>query len=58
MTAAYIKEKWPELGPTVAALADVERGEEYEQTKVGMMSWWMFNILRAWFKGLGKSEKQ
>jgi len=53
MVAAYLREKYPDsLSDTVCALADVgDRGQDYKTGKVREMSWWLWNIGRAWMAG-------
>ncbi|KAL9126342.1 MAG: hypothetical protein Q9217_004588 [Psora testacea] len=56
MVAAFIKEKWP--GPAsevVCAIADVgDRGVEYGSSQAAQGVWWIFQILRAWLRGLAR----
>ena len=54
MVAEYIRTMWP--GPTaeaVLAMADVgDRGQEYRNGTASENAWWVWQILRAWRKGL------
>ena len=56
MVAAYIRETWP--GPTaeaVLAMADVgHRQAEYDSGQARENLWWLWQILRAWFRGSSK----
>ena len=56
MVAAYIRERWGgPLAETVCAMADVgDRGAEYPNGTAKENAWWVWQILKAWVRGLGK----
>ena len=54
MVAAYLNETYPgPLSDTICAMADVgQRGQEYGTGAMKENAWWLWVIVRAWFKGL------
>jgi hypothetical protein len=59
MVAAYIHTTWPgPLAETVCAMADVGgRGQDYKNTTASENAWWLWQIVKAWTKGLFVEKK-
>lgn len=53
MVAAYIREHFnKELADLVCAMADVgDRGQEYGNGGVDENVWWIWLIIRSWWRG-------
>ncbi|KAH7130272.1 class I glutamine amidotransferase-like protein [Dendryphion nanum] len=58
MVGVYMKKRWPgPLPDTILAMADVDiRPPEYTQGQVAFNSWFVFQIVKAWFQGLTKRK--
>ena len=59
MVAAYLKYRWPgALSETVLGMAEVQpRPLNYDQSKVGFITWFLSVLFKAWFQRLTKRSK-